>query len=55
MFAVCLNGTLDTVFQTALLLPAVKPLLFREYRNGCYGLLPMQLALVAVNGAKSAD
>jgi len=49
LFACCLNGTMDTVFQTALLVPNIKPLLLREFRNGYYALLPMQLALYAVN------
>ena len=40
---------MDTVFQTALLVPNIKPLLLREFRNGYYALLPMQLALYAVN------
>ncbi len=30
LFACCLNGTLDTVYLMALLLPNLKPLLFRE-------------------------
>jgi hypothetical protein len=50
LFACCLNGTMDTVFQTALLMPSLKPLLFREYRNGAYALLPMMTALFVVNG-----
>ena len=34
LFACCLNGTMDTVFQTALLIPNMKALLLREFRNG---------------------
>jgi len=50
LFACCLNGVMDTVFQTALLLPTIKPLLFREFRNGYYGLPPLVLSLFAVHG-----
>ena len=36
LFACSLNGTMDTIFQTALLLPKLRALLRREYRNGIY-------------------
>lgn len=46
LFACCLNGTMDTVFQTALLVPKIRALIRREYRNGAYAVLPLQMSLV---------
>ena len=50
LFACCLNGTMDTVFQTALLVPKIRALIRREYRNGSYSVLPLQLALIVCHG-----
>jgi len=40
LFIVCLNSCMDTMMQTALLLPVFRSLIIREYRNGYYALPP---------------
>eukprot|EP01047_Picozoa_sp_COSAG01_P032893 COSAG01_NODE_2397_length_7771_cov_12.578076_5_plen_204_part_00 len=46
LFACCLNGALDTIFQTALLLPKLRALVLREYRNAYYPISPFLLSML---------
>eukprot|EP00300_Choanocystis_sp_HF-7_P007105 c1508_g1_i1.p1 GENE.c1508_g1_i1~~c1508_g1_i1.p1 ORF type:complete len:433 (-),score=90.28 c1508_g1_i1:59-1357(-) len=49
-FMACLNTVLNTLLQTAMIVPTTRPLLIREYRNGYYSLIPLYISLLITNG-----
>ena len=51
IFICCVNATMDTIFQTALVMPNLRPLVRREYHNGYWRLWSFYLASVITHAA----